>query len=34
MQKKLSTYRKAVALMLIVLIFCYVFFYGKDELEE
>lgn len=34
MQKNLPAYRKAVALMLLALVFCYIVFYGEDTLPE
>ena len=34
MQKNLPAYRKATALMLLILVFCYVLFYGKETQQE
>ena len=32
--RNMPAYRKATALLLLLLIFCYILFYGKDEPEE
>jgi len=34
MHTNLPVYRKATALMLLILVFCYVLFYGKDTQQE
>jgi hypothetical protein len=34
MKENLPVYRKAVALMLLILLFCYVFFYGEDSEKQ